>query len=596
MRSAGREASPWFLMLFGLPFMAVGVFMGWLTYDAARQWQDMKAWEETRARVLAVSLETHYSTDSEGHRSTTYSVSARYQYVYRGKGYTGTRISIEGGSDNVGSYHQDMAARLQEAQRTEQKVPCYVNPANPEEAVLDRSLRTSLVVFKAIFVVAFGGAGTGVSLYGFRQWRKRRRDELSCREKGADAPWLRRADWRAGVIRSGSRGAAFGLLFFAAIWDAMSFPIAWLVLSDLFPDGWHWPEGNEWRGELFVLLFPAIGIILLVVALRALARNWRNGVARFRMMPVPGVLGGIVGGVVEIPRKLAPEDEVRLELSCVLTICSGENTSTRVDWSHENGPVRDLTPEDPQQTVLPVLFSPPYVAMESGEALGDGVADWVLKVSAPDAGLDESFDIPVFRTSASREDFVLDPQAVAGTGTAPAGASQEDYAREGIYVEERPDGVRMVFPRLRHPGLLLGQVLIDGALWTGAVLLWLHALLIFALACGFFALLFLLPVLQQLFEYRELQTGADGLTLVGSRWGGAAQTVLEWSEVDLLKVEEDQNFFGGRYWRVDLLRAAGGKHTVVSTLRLRRVAQTIAARLQQARDAGTDTTMQHEPQ
>lgn len=171
-----EEKSPLSQMLFGLPFIAFGVFMGLLCCFDVWQWYTMKWWAETPARILEASLETHQSTDSEGHEIASYSVKTRYRYVYQGKEYTGTRLGIENGPDNVDSYHHVMAASLRDAQRDGKTVLCYVNPANPEKAVLDRMLRPSALLCKAIALSAFGGAGVIVFLSGFRKWRQNRRN------------------------------------------------------------------------------------------------------------------------------------------------------------------------------------------------------------------------------------------------------------------------------------------------------------------------------------------------------------------------------------------------------------------------------------
>ncbi len=587
--------NPWFIILFGFVFAGFGVLMGYFCYDSIRQWQAMQSWQEGWARILEASLESHTSRN-ENSTTTTYTVKARYQYMYKGRGYIGTRIGIGSGSDNIGSYHQDMAARLQEAQRSDAKVPCYINPDHPGEAVLDRSLRTPLLAIQGAFSLVFGGAGIAAMFWGVSSCRREAEAAALARlDPAAESePWRLRRDWRTGVIRSKGRAGVIGLFLFAFFWNGISFPVSYLVLSDLFPDGLRWPQQEGWQPALLVLLFPLIGILLILFTLRALYRHLRTGTVTFHMTPVPGVLGGIVGGMIEVPRKLSLEDGARLELSCAVTYSNGENTKTKVEWTHDNNGVRDLTPEDPLRTVLPVLFSPPYDELQSEETFGgSGTAGWVLKATTADGELEESFDIPVYRTRASREDFVLDPQTCPEAGIhTPATAAE--FEREGLFLEERAEGERIAFPRLRHPHLMLGQIAVNAGLWAGTIGLWIHAPLIFSLVCGFFALVFLIPILQQILERREVEMNAACLVLRGG-WGGSRQTTLGWDEVQTVSVREDQLFFGTQYWAVDLKDTAGKKYPVACTLQRRRLADDIVRRIRQARESGAALDPTYEP-
>ena len=66
------------LILFALPFAAVGVGMGvWLLFGIIDHWK-MQSWEETPARIVQAKLESH--SGSKG--GTTYQATAEYTYQY----------------------------------------------------------------------------------------------------------------------------------------------------------------------------------------------------------------------------------------------------------------------------------------------------------------------------------------------------------------------------------------------------------------------------------------------------------------------------------------------------------------------------------
>ena len=131
------------LVLFGLPFLLAGlgvIFLGlkpvYLSYQA-------KNWSQVEAKILSTELDKN--RDSDG--GTTYEVKARYSYTYQASDYEGNQVNFKSGADNIGSYHQNKYEQLKRAKAKKQKVKCYVDPGNPEEAVLDREIRTDSLLF-----------------------------------------------------------------------------------------------------------------------------------------------------------------------------------------------------------------------------------------------------------------------------------------------------------------------------------------------------------------------------------------------------------------------------------------------------------------
>lgn len=73
------------LILFALPFaaigMGVGAWMGWTVIAHMK----MRGWEEVPAKIVRADLKV-----SKGRKSTTYEVTAEYAYEYGSKHYTGS--------------------------------------------------------------------------------------------------------------------------------------------------------------------------------------------------------------------------------------------------------------------------------------------------------------------------------------------------------------------------------------------------------------------------------------------------------------------------------------------------------------------------
>ena len=101
------------LMLFALPFAAVGVgafvWSAWTLLD----WREAAGWLPTSARIVTVELEEH--SDDDG--GSTYETTATYRYSYAGTTYTGSRVAIDTGADNIGGFQQRLYSELRAALR-----------------------------------------------------------------------------------------------------------------------------------------------------------------------------------------------------------------------------------------------------------------------------------------------------------------------------------------------------------------------------------------------------------------------------------------------------------------------------------------------
>ncbi len=163
------KTGPVFFILFSLPFAAVGVGVSaWLFSTVAGHWK-MQRWQETPAKIVWAKLESH--SDNDG---TTYRATAEYAYQFGGRQYTGHQVSISGGSDNIGSYQQNVHRQLSGYRASGRSFRCYVNPERPAEAILFRDLRYEMVAFQALFATSFGAVGFGLLTFAVLNFFKAR--------------------------------------------------------------------------------------------------------------------------------------------------------------------------------------------------------------------------------------------------------------------------------------------------------------------------------------------------------------------------------------------------------------------------------------
>ena len=148
-------------LLFAAGFGAGGlVGIGALAHHV-HGWYTTRSWQPIMVEVTKAELHS-----SRGRKSTTYRVAAQYRYEVGGKTYTGKRVGYgDEAADNIGEWHEDRFAELDDARKSGQPLLAWHDPKNPAEAVLDRNLRWGMVLFLLPFAVLFSAVGLG-ALWG----------------------------------------------------------------------------------------------------------------------------------------------------------------------------------------------------------------------------------------------------------------------------------------------------------------------------------------------------------------------------------------------------------------------------------------------
>ena len=115
-----------FVSLFALPFFGVGVWMLWsVSSSLVESWQ-MNGWVQTEAQLTRGGYETHSGDDSN-----TYEAFADYTYNFQGTSYSGDRVSLSSGADNIGDYQTDIGSNLRNVHASGEPIFVYIDPDNP---------------------------------------------------------------------------------------------------------------------------------------------------------------------------------------------------------------------------------------------------------------------------------------------------------------------------------------------------------------------------------------------------------------------------------------------------------------------------------
>ncbi|MGD1018365.1 MAG: DUF3592 domain-containing protein [Verrucomicrobiia bacterium] len=558
-RTTSPTAARGFLIVFFSIFFVVG---GTCTYFSFVRpmlgIEQARHWPAVSCRVISSRVQSH--TSSKG--GTTYSVDILYAYNVDGREYRSNRYDFMGGS----SSGYNGKAKIVSRYRPGTTASCYVNPGDPDDAVLEREFTPQMLIglFPAVFlfvglgglVWVFVGGGGGPKLADGRS---------------GDPPWMRREDWARGRIVSSAKPAAIGAWIFAVCWNALSLPVLVVLLNEWMR------SGNQTL--LIGLLFPAIGVCLIVWAIRVTTRWLRFGESAFEMAAVPGVVGGALQGTIRLSQPARTADGFELTLTCVnrVTTGGGKNRSTteRVLWTEDQHVEAALGDR------VPVAFYIPPDCRETDSDDPNNVVIWRLKATAkePGVGYKARFEVPVFKIAQT-------PQQVAAAETilSHERAAIESYqppANSRIRVRPAAGGGQeFYFPAMRNAGSGLGLMTVF-AIWSAFFWMLVHvkAPMLFPIVWGFIDALIFAGVVHFLTGTTRVVANASGLTITKKMIGIGRTQAIPAGDVTEIKTKIGTTTGQTAYQNITVVCSNGRQVTAGSAIRDSQEAQWLAAEM-----------------
>lgn len=370
--------------LFGMIFFLVGMGVGVVGFSQLYKSMISKNWDQVPMTILSVDLEAHHDDDS-----TTYSTVASYRYQYQGQLYENDRVSFSGGSDNIGSFHQDIYQVLKTHVNGE-PFPGYVNPEKPHKSVLIRKMRWGLFAFMMVFPLLFGGIGLGVMIFAMIGKSKVKKQQQFIREN-PDREWQAKQQWQSNRIECSNKSMMWFVIIFAVIWNLISSPILFVLPKEVLD------KGNYFA--LLGLLFPLVGIGMASWA-TVLVKRWRRyGRSVFNMNPFPAHPGGIVRGTLELHTPLPvtiDHKQLLISLNHIrkYTTGTGKNRSTResILWQDQQS-----VPLSPGQKHISFGFRLDNDAALSDHSQSSDLRLWkvICYAKVPGVDFNADFEVPV---------------------------------------------------------------------------------------------------------------------------------------------------------------------------------------------------------
>ncbi len=174
----------WLLALVAV--MLVSASLGLVAFSLVptlHDWSRMRQWQPVQAQVESARL--HKGGTARG--GTYYAAVVRYRYGVDGVAHTGTRAAVDGSGDSWRRFHEQLVDRLLSAQRANAPIAVWVNPSNPAESVVDRSLRAGPLAGDVVMSLLSGGAGWLLWAMA-RALRRERRGHAKLSHSRSDAP------------------------------------------------------------------------------------------------------------------------------------------------------------------------------------------------------------------------------------------------------------------------------------------------------------------------------------------------------------------------------------------------------------------------
>ena len=298
-----------------------------------------------------------------------------------------------------------------------------------------------------------------------------------------EKPWLKRADWAAGKIKSatGAQTKVFAVmaLAFCGIGGVSTFA--------LLPKELH--NGNY--KALLVLLFPLFGLGFIIAIIRGMLAHRRFGDCFFELAQIPAPLGGTLDGMIQTGARIRLEHGLHLKLSCIRRVVTGSgknrNVQENILWQDEKvfAPNANLPEPEPGHSGIPVFFKLPADQPECSGS-GDNAVLWRLEAKAKMSGPDfrAQFEVPVFQVAGAAVAEVADePDPTAALQESVENIRREENSK--IQVTDGPRGREFYFPAARNLGMAIG-ITIFFLVWSGIfyALLHSHAPVLFPIVWG----------------------------------------------------------------------------------------------------------------
>ncbi|HEV7765105.1 MAG TPA: hypothetical protein VGQ76_08900 [Thermoanaerobaculia bacterium] len=343
---------------------------------------------------------------------------------------------------------------------------------------------------------------------------------------------------------------------FALLWCAMSTPVLFVIPRET-------SRGNTiaWLG----VLFPLIGVGLLLAALRLTLRTMRFKRSTLTLDATPVPIGGTLRGTVEVPHLLTSVSGIMIRLLALERVRRGKSTHETLVCHEERELAPSMVRRSAEGAIIPIEIPVPPDAPPSSKTIF-----WRLNVDADVPGIDyfATFDVPV--------------QQSAFTDFRPHGAPEPLNAplQPKCFVERQtPEGRELHFRRFNAPQRAFSSLMFLLA-WLGAIgfMTFVGVPTVVPIILGLIAIPILFSTLNLFFETRTILLGHHDVT-VSRRLLTSSRKVIPYADIESTRAVITADASGARpYYRVDIYTKQG-RVKAAKNIRSKREAEWVASRI-----------------
>lgn len=244
---------------FGIFFLAGAVAFYFLTIRPLWDVYAAGSWTETPCTILSSEVETHDGDDGD-----TYSIEITYEYTSDGQQHTSDRYHFMGGA----SSGRAGKAEVVKAHPPGFQTVCYVNPDDPEDAVIERGLTADM--WWGLFPLPFLAVGLGGLIFAPRLTNKGRSESADSTDQTFPADGSQDQSSLDDSLVDGDDGpltlepetspaVMFGCaLFVALFWNGITSVFVYQAYLS------HQRGKPEWGLTLFIIPFVLVGLAIIV--------------------------------------------------------------------------------------------------------------------------------------------------------------------------------------------------------------------------------------------------------------------------------------------------------------------------------------------
>jgi hypothetical protein len=368
-----------------------------------------------------------------------------------------------------------------------------------------------LLVFGGFFLVMILIVAVGLA----RAVRRRQNPSPAAGDSPAIAkPWLARADWAAGKIKSTSTAPVGFFLLWSFLALAMSAPAVHAIPVE-------WRKGNH--AILLVLLFPAVAFYLLGYSFVKWRSHRRFGDCFFEPAQIPAPVGGTLEGMIQTGARLKLEQGLHLKISCIRRTVSGSGKNQSVQesilWQDEKifKPEASLPEPEPGHSGIPVFFKLPADQPEC-YTRGNESVFWRLEAKSKmrGPGFCALFDVPVFKVAGAIAEIADEPDPTATLQESVEEIRRDEHSK--IQVIDGPNGREFCFPAARNLGTAIITTIVFLAFAGGLYAMIIHHFdVIFEMVLGLFAVILGCVAFSAWFKSSRVTIDSTGVRVI-IRW------------------------------------------------------------------------------